>query len=1029
MSDTANWPFFSSATNENRIDMIKQQADPKLNTNLNGIIGTDLTEGIGKVEIGSPQSLQNMQKTSSRVLNGDMRYHGDDEHDDFDDDDDVNSLSDDEEDSLPSPDAMYATTCHSPTGGESNGITGNRNSNRHHDDDTSDRYSKDDLSNDSHMMSDNAAVGPLAQLQHALERHSAGMLGLSMTDFNVGGAETNMFGGNAAIGQNALTSTSTGPLFNSDDITGETYRCHLCSYTGTSKYHFNAHMNTHFDHKCPFCDYTSRTEGRLKRHIRDFHSEVPPDSWAGTRVPRNSSSNDGSNNSDSGTGPNANGPTGGGKSRKYKCKQCNFIAINKQDFWEHSKTHIKAEKLLTCPKCNFVTEYKHHLEYHLRNHFGSKPFKCAKCNYSCVNKSMLNSHMKSHSNIYQYRCADCSYATKYCHSLKLHLRKYSHKPATVLNLDGTPNPYPVIDVYGTRRGPRPKKSKHSQQNNSQTPLSSKSPSSQSSPFLPPSLSPSSIVSTQSSVVPPIPSSLPMGLPFLYPPLLHGGLLAPPHFSPHIPTSLHHPMNSMSPNAMESPPSPRKAETKEKGSGGSGSNHASNRLKCNFCDFSTETRENFGKHLMLHVVSENQNANNKSYGGSQQSYPSPFGDNNNFLSFPSSEQQKALMNELILRESNPNQRKMLEQINPALNSMFNPNAPLPPNLPSNPFWYLQKENGFFNGSMFEKEEKERDELMESKLASHDRALSSAVPDEKVSSPISLPPSHPQCSLSQMMEGDATDVQKKNEVEMQNESSPLDLSSNRSTSPVHSNGPDVQEGAHVQENLVQKETLKNESPKQEPKQQSSRNRRKGKAFKLDRICLKLQEREASPVDENEDISENTNVSDQEGAAVNLEARHPLLIKAEKSRLRPHLLYNIASHLDETYSNHDANQVMANVASDNADHKSYNNVISSLLASNEALLANSESKENVRRSSVDSGTVRPDEASSDDDGTPWNDNDSAAFTCNYCDMSFRDIVMYTMHMGYHGYGNPFTCNMCGQTSKDKVAFFLHIARSPHI
>ena len=61
--------------------------------------------------------------------------------------------------------------------------------------------------------------------------------------------------------------------------------------------------------------------------------------------------------------------------------------------------------MLCCPKCNFVTEYKHHLEYHLRNHFGTKPFKCDSCSYTCVNKSMLNSHMKSHTNIYQYRCS------------------------------------------------------------------------------------------------------------------------------------------------------------------------------------------------------------------------------------------------------------------------------------------------------------------------------------------------------------------------------------------------------------------------------------------------------------------------------------------------------------------------------------------------------------------------------------------------------------------------------------------------
>ncbi|XP_076658042.1 hunchback [Halictus rubicundus] len=152
-----------------------------------------------------------------------------------------------------------------------------------------------------------------------------------------------------------------------------------------------------------------------------------------------------------------------GKVKTFRCKQCSFVAITKLEFWNHSRIHIKAEKLLTCPKCPFVTEYKHHLEYHLRNHFGSKPYKCELCTYSCVNKSMLNSHLKSHSNVYQYRCANCSYATKYCHSLKLHLRKYSHLPAMVLNADGSPNPLPIIDVYGTRRGPKQKPIKQKQQ--------------------------------------------------------------------------------------------------------------------------------------------------------------------------------------------------------------------------------------------------------------------------------------------------------------------------------------------------------------------------------------------------------------------------------------------------------------------------------------------------------------------------------------------------------------------------------------
>ena len=77
-----------------------------------------------------------------------------------------------------------------------------------------------------------------------------------------------------------------------------------------------------------------------------------------------------------------------GKVKTFKCKQCEFVAVTKLEFWKHGRGqwkyenilyisfqntclgHIKPEKLLFCPKCIFVTEYKHHLEYHLRNHYG-----------------------------------------------------------------------------------------------------------------------------------------------------------------------------------------------------------------------------------------------------------------------------------------------------------------------------------------------------------------------------------------------------------------------------------------------------------------------------------------------------------------------------------------------------------------------------------------------------------------------------------------------------------------------------------
>ncbi|KAL0106230.1 hypothetical protein PUN28_016139 [Cardiocondyla obscurior] len=138
-----------------------------------------------------------------------------------------------------------------------------------------------------------------------------------------------------------------------------------------------------------------------------------------------------------------------------KCKHCNFIANTKIEYWEHMRNHI--EKGFSCTKCSFVTKYKHHMTHHwLSIHDGSKPFKCKKCSYMCVSKSMLSSHLKKHSNIYSYRCASCEYKSKFCNALKRHLRKKGHQPAMVLNADGTPNPLSIIDVYGTKRGPKQK---------------------------------------------------------------------------------------------------------------------------------------------------------------------------------------------------------------------------------------------------------------------------------------------------------------------------------------------------------------------------------------------------------------------------------------------------------------------------------------------------------------------------------------------------------------------------------------------
>ncbi|CAG0888095.1 unnamed protein product [Cyprideis torosa] len=255
-----------------------------------------------------------------------------------------------------------------------------------------------------------------------------------------------------------------------------------------------------------------------------------------------------------------------GKVKVFKCKQCGYVAITKSDFWEHSRIHIKPDKLLQCPKCPFVSEYKHHLEYHLRNHFNSKPFRCSRCNYTCVNKSMLNSHMKSHSAVYQYRCGDCSYATKYCHSLKLHLRKYGHKPDVVLNPDGTPNPLPIIDVYGTRRGPKIKKV-WSEGDENGMPIFPSATTSSATPTTP----------TTSSSSPDTPVKMESSTPYI----------TSPKRSEKTPSSANplefSPVDDLKPIKPSQPP---------RGT-----------LRCNLCPFVSADREQFSWHLMDHAREE------------------------------------------------------------------------------------------------------------------------------------------------------------------------------------------------------------------------------------------------------------------------------------------------------------------------------------------------------------------------------------------------------------------------------------------
>ncbi|KAG7260620.1 hypothetical protein CRUP_034806 [Coryphaenoides rupestris] len=55
-------------------------------------------------------------------------------------------------------------------------------------------------------------------------------------------------------------------------------------------------------------------------------------------------------------------------------------------------------------------------------------------------------------------------------------------------------------------------------------------------------------------------------------------------------------------------------------------------------------------------------------------------------------------------------------------------------------------------------------------------------------------------------------------------------------------------------------------------------------------------------------------------------------------------------------------------------------------------------------------------------------AVYPCNHCRVIFLDYVMFTIHMGCHGFRDPLECNVCGHRSRDRYEFTSHIARGEH-
>ncbi|KAI5085532.1 zinc finger protein Pegasus, partial [Silurus meridionalis] len=65
---------------------------------------------------------------------------------------------------------------------------------------------------------------------------------------------------------------------------------------------------------------------------------------------------------------------------------------------------------------------------------------------------------------------------------------------------------------------------------------------------------------------------------------------------------------------------------------------------------------------------------------------------------------------------------------------------------------------------------------------------------------------------------------------------------------------------------------------------------------------------------------------------------------------------------------------------------------------------------------------------ESSPAQINARTLYFCPHCQTYFGDNVLYTVHMGCHGYDQPFQCNVCGVHCSDKYDFACHFAQGQH-
>ncbi|KAM8939325.1 RE1-silencing transcription factor [Pelodytes ibericus] len=110
------------------------------------------------------------------------------------------------------------------------------------------------------------------------------------------------------------------------------------------------------------------------------------------------------------------------------CDRCGYNTSRFDHYLAHLKHHNKVgenERVYKCSICTYTTVSEYHWKKHLRNHFPRIVYTCSQCSYFSDRKNNYIQHIRTHTGERPYQCRMCPYSSSQKTHLTRHMRTHS----------------------------------------------------------------------------------------------------------------------------------------------------------------------------------------------------------------------------------------------------------------------------------------------------------------------------------------------------------------------------------------------------------------------------------------------------------------------------------------------------------------------------------------------------------------------------------------------------------------------------